>query len=221
MITYQLRMTFALIVVIALYSCGNEAEYNKDSISFSKPTFQIPADGKLSEKQIADYIIIRESVIHEVNAQRSEKKMTLAVFKEKSTANPSYRYFDEIEKTSANSAGMSYNEYLWIKDTIISTQTTMLVQNYYDLNNRIMTLLDKTLSRYKEISSEKLDQQEQITMHGYVDEMKQEMVNLRGKISDPNEKSEALKYNIALISRFKKELETLEQQASQSYPLER
>ena len=211
--TFQLRMTITLIAMVVLSGCGRDAEHNKDSISFSKPTFQIPTDGKLSEKQIADYIIIRESVIREVNAQKSATEMTLAELKENSVANPSFRYFDEIEKTGANSAGMSYNEYLWIKDTIISTQTTMLVQNYYDLNNRIVTLLDKTLTRYKEISSEKLDPQEQIKMHGYVDEMKQEMKNLRGKISDPNEKSEALKYNITIVSRFQKELETLEQQA--------
>ena len=220
MIIYHLRMAIILMVAISLYGCGHEAEHNKDSISFAKPTFQIPADGKLSVKQVADYILIRESVIREVNAQRSANEMTLAELKENSAAYSSFRYFDEIEKTVANSAGMSYNEYLWIKDTIISTQTKMLVQNYYDLNKRIMTLLDETLTRYKEISIEKLGQQEQLKMHGYVDEMKLEMANLRGKISDPNERSEALTYNISIVSRFNKELEKLEQQALHSFALE-
>lgn len=76
-----------------------------------------------------------------------------------------------------------------------------------------MILLDKTLTRYKEINIEKNDQQEQLTMDGYVEEMKQEIVRLREKIPGMNERPEALEHNTIIISKFEKDLESLEQQA--------
>jgi len=217
MFASQLSLAVTLFVAIALYGCERGSELNKDSISFSESIFQRPADGKLTEKQVADYIVIRQNIIRDVIAQKLAKKKTLPELKEDSAFSSKFRHFDEIERTVANSFNMSYEEFLWIKDTVISTQTTMLVQHYYDLNRRIMTLLDKTLTRYKEINAEKLEQQEQLKMNGYVEEMKQEMANLRGKISGPNERSDSLGHNIIIVSKFKKELESLEQQVLQPF----
>ena len=149
--------------------------------------------------------------------QKSSEKKALIKSAEHSTPSAVVRYFDEIEKQVAQSHDMSYDEFLWIKDTVISTQTTMLVQEYYDLNNKIMTLLDKTLSRYEEINADISSRQEQLLMNVYVKEMKQEMINLREKIPDQRNRSEALQHNISIISKFKKELESLEQQALHNF----
>ena len=207
----QICLALVFIIPIALCGCENDAKYNKELNTSSKPTFRPPLDGKLTEKQVTDYIVIRQRIIRDVETQKSAKKIAQAETKEDLFPDPNFRYFDEIEKSVANSFNMSYDEFLWIKDTVISTRTTLLVQRYYSLNHKIMTLLDETLVRFKEINNEKLEQHEQFKMDGYVDEMKQEMTNLREKMIKPTERSGALEHNSILVSKFIKELEFLEQ----------
>ncbi|WP_455201382.1 hypothetical protein [Kaarinaea lacus] len=212
----QPGMIVAVIMTVVLYGCDKDIKTGKDAITFYDSSFQSPVDGKLSEEQVADYIVIRQKILRQVNAQKLAKKTTSEEIPEISPISSNNRYFDQIERQVAHSKNMSYDEFQWIKDTVISTQTTLVVQQYYDLNNRIMTLLDKTLVRYKEINSENTDQQEQLVMAGHVEEMKQEIANLRGKLSDQRERSPALEHNMMIVSRFKKEFESLEQQAIQT-----
>ena len=179
-------------------------------------SFQRPANGKLTEQQVADYIVIRQKIIADVKAQNLAKQMTMSEYKPDKSSAMDLLHFDEIEMAAANSFNMSYDEFQWIKDTVITTQTKMLVQRYYDLNHKIMTLLDQTLTHYKEINTEELEQQEQQIMNSYVAEMKQEMTSLRDKITESNERPEALEHNIVIITKFQKELELLQQQVSQS-----
>ena len=143
--------------------------------------------------------------------------MTIANNKPDQSPGLNFRHFDEIEKIAANSFNMSYDEFLWIKDNVITAQTQLLVQHYYYLNNRIITLLDQTLTHYEEHNNDKLQQHEQKIMNGYVGEMKQEMIHLRRKISDSEEGSAALEHNIALVNKYKNELEAQQQQALQSF----
>lgn len=216
MLSPQVGVIIIVIMSVVLYGCERDVEPGKDAITFYESSFQSPADGKLSEEQVVDYIVIRQKILRNVNAQKLAKKTTLEETADVSPVSSNVRYFDEIERQVAHSHNMSYDEFLWIKDTVISTQTTLLVQQYYDLNNRIMTLLDKTLVRYKEINSENTDQQEQLVMNGYVEEMKQEISNLRGKLPGQRERPQALEHNIIIVSKFTKEFESLEQQAIQS-----
>lgn len=198
---------------------GDIDDKHSNTISNNTPLapFQIPADGRLTEQQIADYIVIRQKIITDVKAQ----KIAIKQINDKDQHNPpsgfNFRHFDEIEKAAAKSFSMSYEEFLWIKDQVITIQTKLQVRRYYELNNRILTLLDQTLTRYKQINSEKPGRQEQQTMDEYVAEMRQEITGLRGKITD-KEEGAALQHNISLITQYQKELENLQQQAMQSLP---
>jgi hypothetical protein len=206
-----------MVLVIVTAGCGSDTYYDKNSVTSSITPFQRPADGKLTEQQIAGYVVIRHKIIADVKAQKLAKKMTIANNKPDQSPGLNFRHFDEIEKIAANSFNMSYDEFLWIKDNVITAQTQLLVQHYYYLNNRIITLLDQTLTHYEEHNNDKLQQHEQKIMNGYVGEMKQEMIHLRRKISDSEEGSAALEHNIALVNKFQNELEAQQQQALQSF----
>lgn len=222
MLTFKkvpLVVLLCLCVVVTLYGCEPDTVSGKSANFSPEINFQIPADGRLTEKQITDYIIIRQSIIRDVRAQKLAKQQTLAELAEDSSESPDDRYFDDIEKRAALTHNMSYDEFVWVKDTIISTHTKLLVQHYYDLNNKIMTLLDKTLIRYEELNSVKPDHQEQKKMQGYVAEMKQEMAKLNEKISDVKDRPQALQHNMALVAKFQDELEALEQQVLQENKL--
>jgi hypothetical protein len=210
MATFFVRLAITFIIGIVVAGCEYDIEHVKDSNVASEKKYQSPIDGKLTEKQVADYIVIRKLIIAKVSTQNLAKKIVLQKNNNDSAVRSNFLYFDEIERMIATSFNMSYDEYLWIKDTVISTQTTVLVQHYYDLNNRIMTLLDKTLSRFKEINTEQLNHNEQIKMDGYVEEMKQELNNLRGKTTSESERPDALAHNIIIISKYKNELELIE-----------
>ena len=199
-----------------ILGCDRVDDYKNNVKDPVLKSFQRPANGKLTEQQVADYIVIRQKVIADVKAQKLAKQMTMSEYKPDKSSAMDLLHFDEIEMAAANSFNMSYDEFQWIKDTVITTQTKMLVQRYYDLNHKIMTLLDQTLARYKEINTEELEQQEQQIMNGYVAEMKREMTSLRDKITESNERPEALEHNIVIITKFQKELELLQQQVSQS-----
>jgi hypothetical protein len=206
-----------MVAVIVAAGCDSDTYYDKNSNISSITPFQRPADGKLTTQQIDSYIVIRHKIIADVKAQKLAKKMTIANNKPDQSPGLNFRHFDEIEKIAANSFNMSYDEFLWIKDNVITAQTQLLVQHYYYLNNRIITLLDQTLTHYEEHNNDKLQQHEQKIMNGYVGEMKQEMIHLRRKISDSEEGSAALEHNIALVNKFQNELEAQQQQALQSF----
>jgi hypothetical protein len=213
-ITYVL-LTIALVATLTIWGCDHNGDEHTDSNTLTIPSFQKPADGRLTEQQVADYIVIRQKIISDVRAQKSTQNKAMVESKEVVSSGFGNRHFDEIERAAANAHNMSYDEFLWIKDNVITLQTHLLVQRYYELNSRIMTLLDQTLTRYKETNTQKLGQQEQQVVNGYVAEMKQEMADLRGKITDSNEKLPALEHNIILINQFKNELEELQQEALQ------
>ncbi len=205
---------FSSLVAIALLGCDGNSQSSQDAKPKSSRHFQVPADGKLTERQVIEYIGIRKKVIQELEAQQASKQSPSAYAKNKTDMQNSYRYFDEIEKTVANSINMSYEEYLWIKDTVINTKTSVLIRRYYDLNHKIMSLLDKTLMRYEEINTNKPDKREQEVMDNYIDEMKQEMNSLREKIPEQQGITKVQEHNAEVISKFQSEIDSLDQQAT-------
>lgn len=214
---------FIIITVIILSTVYGCEDHDDNSNVLSRVNFQTPSDGKLSEKQIIDYLIIRRKIIQHVNAQEMQnvllgevrlgKAMWPADNSSDSTISSDVRDFAEIEKEAANSLSMSYEEFLWIKDKVISTQTKILVQQYYDLNNRIITLLDETLLDYREQNVKSNAHQKSSQMDGYVVEMRQEVHKLHRTTVESGEADETLQHNKKIISKFKKELESIEKKS--------
>ena len=204
-----------VMLVLVLGGCDrdddhlNNANNTLNTLNTLSRSFQRPEDGKLSEQQVAKYIVIRKKIIADVKTQKLAQKTANGKNEPNESTSIDLRHFDEIEIAAAKSFDMSYAEFQWVKDAVIDTQTQMLVQKYYQLNHRILTLLDETVTRYKEINSKEPEQQERQIMNGYVAEIKQEITNLRGKIAEPNESSEALAHNIVVMTKFKKELGSL------------
>lgn len=216
-IAFSLRAVVAFSTLSILSACNGDdysgGATNATSDKLSLQAFHIPQNGKLAERQVVDYIAIRKNIIRDVKTKKQARQNYLAQHRKDPPSGPDFPTYDEIEKSAANASGMSYEEYLWIKDTVISTQTTILVRHYYDLNNQIITLLDKTLTHYKENNTKELEQQERNKMQGYVREMKEEMAALRGNLSDAVETPQAQQHNIAIITKYKKDLDDLQQQA--------
>ena len=205
-----IRTVLILFSVVSLFGCNDNTDPQQSSIPVSK--FSAPEDGKLTEKQVADYVAIRHQIIREVSARDKAEMISLIEGEDNPDNRSDFLYFDEIEKAVANAAGMSYKEFIWIKDTLISTQTTMWLQQYYELNNKIVNLLDKTLARYKEANNEKKDKDEQEIMDAHVKEMKQELTGLRGKINYQNDNTDAFVHNSAIVLKFEQALKSLEKQ---------
>lgn len=205
MIVLWIRILVIFIVVV-LFGCEN----NFEATQRVNPVinFVVPEDGKLVKKQVTDYISIRKQVVSEANARKKTTNQSKEDEGVTIKNSPEFRYFDEIEKAVANKHGMSYREYLWIKDTIITTQTRMWLQHYYEANNKIVNLLDSTLTRYRHISKDD-DKQEQQKMAGYVTEMRKELTTLKEKIPQQETETEAHAHNARLITRYKSELDAL------------
>lgn len=210
MLIVSIRTVLIFITAVTLCGCENKSEVQKASTPISK--FSIPVDGKLTTKQVEGYIALRHQVIRKVNARNKAEMIALIEGEENEANRVNYRYFDEIEKEVANASGMSYEEYLWIKDAVISTQTTLWLQQYYQANNKIVSLLDKTLTRYEQTSDGEKNTEEKKIMDAHVSEMKQELKKLRTKIQSPDIESEAYVHNSAIVLTFKDALESLEKQ---------
>ena len=201
-----------VMLVLVLGGCDRDDDHLNNAnnpLNTLSRSFQRPEDGKLSEQQVAKYIVIRKKIIADVKTQKLAQKTANGKNEPNESTSIDLRHFDEIEIAAAKSFDMSYAEFQWVKDAVIDTQTQMLVQKYYQLNHRILTLLDETVTRYKEINSKEPEQQERQIMNGYVAEIKQEITNLRGKIAGSDESSEALAHNIVVMTKFKKELGSL------------
>ena len=101
------------------------------------------------------------------------------------------------------------------------TQTGMNEEN----NTQTMTILIEDITKPKrEIITKVMmtnihpTKQEQKIMDGYVKEMKEQIIDLRGKIPVSDEGAESLEHNIKVISKYKAELESLDKRSIQ--PLE-
>ena len=197
---------FLVLFTVILLGCDDDSPQQQPGKTIRD--FIIPVDGKLKEDQVLDYIAIRKKIIREANARHYARQNSLSENDGGVENKNRPRYFDEIEQVVAEMHGMSYAEYLWIKDAVITTQTQLWLRQYYEANSRIVNLLDRTLSRYREIANGN-DKQEQNNMKAYVVEMKQELKNLKEKIPQLDNESEAFIYNSALVFKYKVELESL------------
>lgn len=199
------RFIYFLLCVLLFIACENN-DYKND-LSSSKLKFQIPEDGRLTEKQLLDYIAIRQKINNKLKVREHQKIKKL--ISESTDSNRELPYFDEIEKSAAQEMGLSYEEYTWIKDTVIATRTSMWLERYYELNNKIVSLLDQTLNRYKDSSVPDLGETEQKKMNVYVGEMKEELSDLQHKLSD-EDSANISRHNRELITKYIKELESLQ-----------
>ena len=195
---------FRMLFVIVLLTACDSSE--KNSREFHPNDFIAPKDGKLSEKQLLDYIAIRQRISNQLK-KREQQKLDQLV-SDNGISNREILYFDEIEKSVAEHAGMSYAEYSWIKDTVINTRTALWLERYYELNNKIVTLLDQTLIGYEEKKVPRLNHPEQKKMELYVDEMKDELSNLQDKLTNDNLK-DAFNHNRVVVEKYLKDLEAL------------
>lgn len=192
-----------LFVVVLLTACDSSEKNNSE---FRSNVFVAPQDGKLNEKQLLDYIAIRQRINNQLKKREQQKLDQL--MSDGGVSSRETLYFDEIEKSVAESAGMSYEEYSWIKDIVINTRTALWLERYYELNNKIVTLLDQTLIGYEKNKVPELNHPEQKKMELYVDEMKNELSSLQDKLSNDNLK-DAFAHNRVIIEKYLDDLEAL------------
>ena len=199
----------AVFTVLSLCSCDSPKLSPQDDGENFEAKFYPPDDGTLSEQQLKNYIQIKKWINQQLAKKRSATQQNVKSSESVPGQDNTPIYYDRLEKVAAKSINMSVEEYNWIKNTVINTQSTILVRHYYQLNKKIMRLLNETLSRYK---SHQLTQQantEQNTMTVYVDEMKQELSRLDDKVANMASLSEAEQHNIELVSRFQSQLESV------------
>lgn len=192
-----------LLVIVLVTACDSGEKHTSE---FRANDFIAPHDGKLGEKQLLDYIAIRQRINKQLK-KREQQKLDKLVSDTRSLDRDTL-YFDEIEKSAAQTIGMSYAEYLWIKDIVINMRTTLWLDRYYEINSKIVNLLDQTLTGYENKNVPKLEQQEQQKMEVYVDEMKNELSYLQNKLSNQNSQ-DALEHNRAIVEKYLKELQSL------------
>lgn len=194
-----------LLAVVVLVSCDSG---EKDNNKFQANNFTVPRDGKLSEKQLLNYIAIRQRINNQL--KKREKIMLENFVTDSNATKRDTLYFDEIEKLVAEQMETSYAEYIWIKDTVITTRTSMWLKRYFEVNNKIASLLNQTLDRYNETSGSSLDKLEKQKMDNYVKEMKNELTNLQQKLELTEHEIEALSHNSAIIEKYQSEIESLD-----------
>ena len=194
-----------LLLFALLGGCNNELDDHKPSGSAG--SFSIPSDGRLTDEQVLAYLAIQQKIKHRL--KQREKKQLRKLISGTPEIVRELPYYDEIEKSSAKEIGVSYSEYIWVKDTVIDTQTSMWLRRYYETNNKIIKLLGQTLNHYNENKASDLEQLERQKMNAYVKEMKKELNDLQKKLSLSNEEVAALEYNSAIVEKYRKDLEKL------------
>jgi hypothetical protein len=165
----------------------------------------------LTQQQVIDYIRIRESIINQVNRQKTIQSMSMAQRKETVGGDVKYRHFDKIEAAAALKFNMNYKEFAWVKEQIITAQTQKVLREYYRLNNEILIRLDQALNRFKDNNIDQMESNERRLMRAYVAEIKQQTAELRNQLPVASAGSDALDFNIELVSRFDKEFLRLQQ----------
>lgn len=200
------QIIYVLLCVVLLGACDDNSQTQVNP--GAKHDFIIPENGKLGEEQVLDYIAIQEKIKQRIK-QREQQELKNLISKSPEVER-NFPYFDEIEKSAALETGLSYAEYIWVKDTIIKTRTAIWLKHYYEVNNKIVALLDKTLDRYNETSTTELDKLERQKMNGYVKEMKKELSSVQNKLNDTDHQPDAGKHNSELVAKYLSQLEVFD-----------
>ena len=197
---------FTLFLVCGCSADNQASQVNSDNFVTE---FHPPVDGKLSEQQLKNYIQIKKSISRQLAGQNAAMRQNPQSSQSVPASENKPLYYDRLEKAAANSVDMSIEEYNWIKDTVINTQSTILVRQYFQLNKKIVRLLDDTLTHYKTHQMPQQANTEQDSMNIYVDEMKQEISSLDEKVADMDSLSESERHNIELVTRYQSQLASL------------
>ena len=134
------------ILTLALSACDSDApktnvNTDRDQHDGNSPPFIAPEDNRLTEHHVRQYLAV----------QNTEKELLMNQQENRphnSSAEGEMPYQD-IEEKAARLNQLSLPEYEWIKNTVINSRIQQQFQEYFALNQQIITLLEGTLQRHE------------------------------------------------------------------------
>jgi len=198
-----------LAVLFVLLSCNsnnhggndhdsnNHDSTNNDSTPKTTPKhFVPPDDNTLSEQQVLLYIEVKQ------------REKQLLVINENAPPAMS-RHYNHIETQAAQESNLGIEEYLWIKNNIINAGTQSMLNGYFELNNKIIALLEKTLARRMETRALTEDPAEVERIDIHINEIKQQLLDFKLTTEKYTNRTESVSSNLQLFEKYKTQLESV------------
>lgn len=203
------KHSFAVIaiLILAISACDSDAPKTNTIASVNQhdgnsPPFVAPEDNRLTEHHVRQYIAVQNT-----------KKELLTIQQENRLRNSSAEGvlpYQDVEQKAAQLSQLSLPEYEWIKNTVINSRIQQHFQEYFALNQQIITLLEGTLQRHETTKKDLKDPEEIALLDDHVKEIKGHIQTLKNQIEKYTNLSESEKHNIEMVKTFAAELEAIE-----------
>jgi len=191
--------------ILILTACDRQAQDNGASDRIrqdSYPSFIAPEDNRLTDEQVQAYLAIK----HTEKELRNELQQT----QQDETTALSATGYQDIEQRAVLLNQLSLEEYAWIKNTIINSRIQQQFQEYFALNQQIISLLEGTLHRHETTKKKLQDSEEIAILDSHVREINEHILTLKNQIEKYTNLSDSQKHNIELVKSFAAELEAIE-----------
>ncbi|WP_455223016.1 hypothetical protein [Kaarinaea lacus] len=192
--------------VFLLAACDRSAQEENGNTDTSQqiiqPSFIAPEDNRLTELQVQLYLAVKNT----------EKELLDELQKELQT-NPaaiSATSYQDIEQRAVQLNRVSSDEYDWIKNTVINSRIQQQFQEYFALNEQIISLLEGTLHRHEATKKNLQDPEEIAMLDSHVKEINEHIQTLKNQIEKYTNLSESEKHNIEMVKNFSTQLEAIE-----------
>lgn len=191
---------YSIVIFPILWGCNVEPDVlTENNLVFnakntpSNKLFVVPKDNKLSEQQLIAFI----------NIKKREVQML------KNQAENSEKSYSEVEASAIMGSGFNVDEYSWVKNKIIETGTRVMLSNFYKENEKVVSLLEKTLYKYENKKLKMNDTEEQRIISNYIKEIKGQLAPLKAKISHYTKHNNAMQHNISLYVKYNEQLDKI------------
>jgi hypothetical protein len=201
------RSVFIALILVAQAGCNNRGPEtgetpDKNSAEITETTFTVPEHNQLTEQQVQQYLAVKDT---EKEILSSQKKNLL-----NNTGDSDIMRYQDIEVKAAQINQLSLPEYEWIKNTVINSRIQAQFQEYFALNQQIISLLEGTLKRHEATKKDLKDADEIAILDGHVKEINEHIETLKTQIEKYTNLSESEKHNIEIVNKFRVQLEAVE-----------
>jgi len=201
--SYVIIVTFML----ALSACDGEAPTTRGNANTNQydggtPPFVAPEDNLLTEHHVRQYLALKNTEKELLISQQENRLSDASAGGE--------MHYQDIEEKAARLNQLSLPEYEWIKNTIINSRIQQQFQEYFALNQQIITLLEGTLQRHETTKKDLKDPEEIAILDDHVKEIRGHIQTLKNQIKKYTNLSESEKHNIEIVKKFAAELEAIE-----------
>lgn len=220
----RLILIFPILLPALLSACSKNgtaglAPLQNTTTVAAPSTFNPPADGKLTPRQIDTYLAVKsrelETLTKANQAAQATESDSAAVAKGDSRGAGGVAHrgrYVGSDELAATQLGVASDEFDWIKDTVIDASAQLLMSELHGVNKSLVDKLQAAVAHYEKNLFNATDTQEKNRLMEHVNDLKRQIAAIEQEMGQKSQLSDAMLANMQLLQPHLVQIKTLQTQ---------